>query len=356
MNDFGSNVIRNFRSTLQEQVSRVRESDAYRQGDEMHVLSAAQDGMLLYLETKRQPTYESAIQNGVKTIVAKENVPWYRTISTTVRSLFSRPSSVEYSLVDQERRVAQTVRALATREPRSELSTLLDQTARTLRMDRHLTELHLKGFVQNYHEHQGETPLPFYKRELGTKLAEENILREVKRGSLTPVQGAARIRSQYGMTTRPEDLGLRTMPLDRIVEDAVGEYNTRVAAYTSRSDTGALYQLYQKGAARLGVDEETFKEALREHVRRSASGARGVQLGRFDRELVDYASFSAEAAKLYRSSPKTLTAVAQELSTKYGMRISSSSVSRIGREALARQGHSVKNRREARRDKRYAAR
>ncbi len=329
---------------------------------------------------------------------ANENCRQEAPIKTNVES----PTFNSLNPVALERLAAMTVTKAWESQSEPTYESSINVAGQLLHLDAAEVESGLKGYVANFtqHRHAGARPLPFYH---GSLLPAGSSLERVA-GDYVASIGDARIAATflndeiyhaYGLTVTKRDVELaveqnapRRRTLERIVTAAVNQYNERVDAYRN-GDTKSLYNLYEKGAAALRIDVDVYHEALREHVRQSVkryetidekiaaaavvrAAEPGVQdpepnvpnpvLQRFDRTLLsDHESYAREVVEAYRGGGahgrKTLKGIAAELSAKYGMRVSASTVSRIAREYLNKESNGasyVSNREDAKRQ--YAAR
>ncbi len=205
-----------------------------------------------------------------------------------------------------------------------------EEAARRLGFSTDQLTLHLRGFTTNYTTaYEGsEEPLPFFDRELLPKPSSyEELLRGMRSAGLAPAERERLLTREYGM-----EAGGAAETLE---ERVVTHYNGCAKAY-ARGEKGAWGRVAERGARSLEITTSEYREALRRHV--SGWDGRGVLLERFDKRLLsDYESYAAGVASLYEEGV-ALREIAERQARKYGMRISTSSVSRIARDHLRRHG------------------
>ena len=190
----------------------------------------------------------------------------------------------------------------------------------------------LHSFCRHYDEHD-TPPLPFFDVRLLNGFDHARFSRTLAQAQLSSLEAAAHMTRVYGMQVSAQDASLPG--LEQRIEKAAAHYN----AGRSREERFGL-----------GESENASRQLLQEHVNRSyACSSRGKKnvllLNRFDRRLLpDFENYALEATRLYESDSATLRDSAQKLTHFFGMHISASTLSRIARAQLAKQGKVLRRR------------
>ncbi len=131
------------------------------------------------------------------------------------------------------------------------------------------------------------------------------------------ILGAGAVAYSYGRRQKKD--------LDNALEDLV--------KFRNKHPRHSLDQLVNKIEGNIYKEGNHLRQPLRQHLRRYKKGKTRTKIVRYDHQLASK-DMKKEMITMYKKSEKNLEQVAEHLTEKYGMNISSSTISRRARKEL----------------------